>query len=141
MKKKRLVYGLTFALAAGSSLALAQESADPQGPTGAPPQAGKGHHGGKGYQVSPEERARRQERMREHLGLSDEQVQQMKAIRESDASREEKREQLRAVLTDEQRAKMDQVREQHRAAKQAGGKHYRDRHQDPAAYKSGKDDE
>lgn len=140
MKKELLIYGLAFAVVAGSSLALAQASEESQGPTGVPPHAGKGHHGGQGYHGSPEERARRQERMREHLGLSDEQVQQMQAIRESDAGREEKREQLRAVLNDEQRAKMDQMREQHRAARQAGGKHYRDRHQDPAAYKSGKDE-
>lgn len=55
----------------------------------------------------------RLERMRSHLGLSDEQVAQMRSIRESDASRQEKREQMRAVLTEEQQDMMRQHRQQH----------------------------
>jgi Spy/CpxP family protein refolding chaperone len=138
MNKQLLIYGLAVAVVAGSSVALAQGSG--QGPQGVPPAAGQG----KGPHGDPEMRAQRQERMREHLGLTDEQVEQMQAIRGSDATREEKREQLRAVLNDEQRAKMDQMREQHRAARQAGGKHYRASHQDPEAYtggNGGKDEE
>ncbi len=58
----------------------------------------------------------RLERMRNDLNLSDEQVAQMREIRESDASRWEKRDQMRAVLTEEQ---LDQMR-QHRS--QNGGR-------------------
>lgn len=118
MKKEFLIYSLTLAVMTGSSLAMAQESED----------GGKRGHG------SPEMRAQRQERMREHLGLSDEQVEQMDAIRESDASREEKREQIRGILNDEQRAKMEQMGEKRRSAREAGGKDYRSSHQDPSAY-------
>ncbi len=135
MNRQILALGLALAVA-GSSAVLAQGSGE--GPQGIPPE-GRGYHG-KGPHGDPEMQAKRQERMRQHLGLSDEQVEQMDAIRDSDASREEKREQMRAVLNDEQRAKMDQMRENHRAARQAGGKHYRSSHQDPKAYKSGDDD-
>ncbi len=50
------------------------------------------------------------ERMREHLGLTDEQVAEMREIRESGASRWEMREQMRDVLTEEQREMMRQHR-------------------------------
>lgn len=123
MNKQILIYGLAFAVVAGSSLALAQ---------GGGPESGKGPHHGAYH--DPEMQAKRQQRMREHLGLTDEQAEKMQAIRESDATRDEKREQMRAVLDDEQRAKWDQLRERHRAAKQAGGKHYRAAHQKPEAY-------
>ena len=52
----------------------------------------------------------RKERMREHLDLSDAQVEQMRAIRESGGSREE----MRAVLTEDQQAKFDAARQRHR---------------------------
>ncbi len=55
----------------------------------------------------------RLERMRSHLGLSDEQVTHMREIRASDATREEKREQMRGVLSEEQRDMMRQHRAQH----------------------------
>lgn len=121
MNKQLLFYGLAFAVVAGSSLALAQGTADGKGP----------HHDA--YH-DPEVQAKRQQRMREHLGLSDEQSERMQAIRESNATREEKQAQMRAVLDDEQRAKWDQMRERHRAARQAGGKHYRAAHQKPESY-------
>jgi Spy/CpxP family protein refolding chaperone len=69
----------------------------------------RGPHG------NPEQRI---ERMRQHLGLSDDQVVQMQEIQASDASREEKREQMRSVLTEEQR---NMIRE-HRLQK--GGKRH-----------------
>ncbi len=47
-------------------------------------------------------------RMQEHLGLSDEQMRQMREIRENGGSREE----IFAVLNDEQRALMDERRGQ-----------------------------
>ena len=54
------------------------------------------------------ERARR---MQAHLGLSDEQAEQIKSIREAGGSREE----VRAVLTEEQQAKFDAVKKRHTA--------------------------
>ena len=57
----------------------------------------------------------RMARMQEHLGLSDEQVEQMREIRANGGSREE----MRSVLTEEQREKM---RAHHKARKQGGGK-------------------
>ena len=54
----------------------------------------------------------RMARMQQHLELSDEQVQQMQAIRDDGGSREE----VLVVLTEEQREKM----EQHRASKGKG---------------------
>ena len=64
---------------------------------------GPGGHGG----------ADRLARMQQHLQLSDEQVQQMQAIRDDGGSRED----MQAVLTDAQREKM----ERHRASKGKGG--------------------
>jgi Spy/CpxP family protein refolding chaperone len=54
--------------------------------------------------------AQRMQRMQEHLGLSDEQVQEMQRIREQGGSREE----MQAVLTDEQRTQMAQARAAHK---------------------------
>ena len=51
--------------------------------------------------------------MQAHLELSDEQVAEMRRIREDGGSREE----VRAVLTEEQQAKWDQARERHRKQK------------------------
>lgn len=48
-------------------------------------------------------------RMQQHLGLSDEQVAEMRTIRDNGGSREE----MNAVLTDEQRAQLDQMRQRH----------------------------
>jgi hypothetical protein len=111
-KQSRLLYGLVIALIAGSSLALGEGH------------QGKGHGHGKGMHGDPEQRM---ERMRQHLGLSDEQVTEMRAIRESDATREEKRERMRAVLTEEQREKMAQ----HRAMRQQQGGPHKPRHGSP----------
>ena len=49
--------------------------------------------------------------MQAHLGLSDEQAEQIKSIREAGGSREE----VRAVLTEEQQAKFDAVKKRHTA--------------------------
>lgn len=72
-------------------------------------------HAGKGPPASEEERAARMERMKQHLELSDEQVAEMRRIREAGGGREE----VRAVLTDDQRQKWEQTRERHRQQKQA----------------------
>lgn len=64
----------------------------------------RGPHG------NPEERL---ERMREGLGLSDEQVSQIREIQQSDMSRREKREQMQAVLTEDQLNLMREHRAQH----------------------------
>ena len=53
----------------------------------------------------------RARRMKTHHGLSDEQAEQMKSIREAGGSREE----VRAVLTEEQQAKLDAVKKRHTA--------------------------
>ena len=79
--------------------------------------AGKGGYG----QLSEEERAQRMERMKNHLELSDGQVNQMKQIRADGGGREE----IRAVLTDEQAQKWDEARKRHA---QKGGKKHRDFH-------------
>ena len=49
-------------------------------------------------------------RMKEHLNLSDEQVQQMQEIREQGGTRED----MHAVLTDEQRTQLEQARARHK---------------------------
>ncbi len=90
-------------------------------------QRGNGQRGPHG---NPEERL---ERMRDHLGLSDEQMAQMREIRESGGSRRDMRDQMREVLTDEQ---LDMMRE-HRA--QRGGKRggeYRGERPEPDAEES-----
>ena len=53
----------------------------------------------------------RTRRMKTHLGLSDEQAEQMKSIREAGGSHEE----VRAVLTEEQQAKLDAIKKRHMA--------------------------
>jgi len=85
----KLLIGL-LSLTLASSLALAQ-----------PPE-------GKGYKGDPEKRL---QRMQQNLGLSDEQMSQMKEIKANGGGREE----MRAILTDEQRAKAKEMRKQHRA--------------------------
>jgi len=70
-------------------------------------QAGKG---GRGGGRNPEERLAR---MQEHLQLSDDQVAEIRSIRENGGKRED----IRAVLNDTQRAQM----EEHRAKRR--GKH------------------
>ena len=65
-------------------------------------------HRGKGPQGG--DRKERMERMREHLELSDAQVEQIREIRQNGGGREE----VRAVLTEEQQAKMDAARARHR---------------------------
>ena len=67
--------------------------------------AGKGGYG----ELSEEERAQRMERMKSHLELSDEQVEQMQQIRADGGGRDE----IRAVLTNEQAQKMDEARKRH----------------------------
>jgi len=94
MKKQTLlIYGLTVALVGGSSLALAGDH------------GGKGHSG-KGH-GDPEQRM---QRMQDHLGLSEDQVTQIRSIRDSDLSREEKRAQVDSVFTAEQRAMIEEHR-------------------------------
>ncbi len=81
MKKLLTVTLCTLALAAGASWAA--------------------HHGkGDGERL---------ERMRQHLDLTDEQVEEMRRIREEGGSREE----MRAVLTEEQQAKAREARQAH----------------------------
>ena len=70
---------------------------------------------GHGGQLSEEERAERMARMKAHLELSDEQVAEMKQIRADGGNRED----IRAVLSDEQAEKWDAARQKHR---QKGGK-------------------
>lgn len=61
--------------------------------------------GGKGQRMA---------RMQQELGLSQEQMDQMRSIRENGGGRDE----MRAVLSDEQRAQMDE----HRAMRQGQGR-------------------
>ncbi len=58
----------------------------------------------------------RMARMQENLGLSDEQMTQMREIRENGGSRED----MRAVLTDEQRAIMQERRSQYEGKRGEG---------------------
>lgn len=58
-------------------------------------------------------------RMQQHLGLSDEQVAQMREIREKGGTREE----MHAVLTDDQRAQLEQVRQAHGGMGKGKGRH------------------
>lgn len=77
----------------------------------------------------PAKRGDRMARMQKHLGLSDDQVSQMKEIRANGGSREE----MRSVLNDDQRAQMREYRKNHKGK---GGDHRRPRHED-----GGEDDE
>jgi len=69
-------------------------------------------HGGK---LSEEERAERMARMKAHLELSDEQVAERKQSRADGGGRDD----IRAVLSEEQAEKWDEARQRHR---QKGGK-------------------
>ena len=60
------------------------------------------------------DRGDRMARMQEHLGLSDAQIEHIRGIRKNGGSRED----MRAVLTDDQRTTMDQ---HHRNRKNHGG--------------------
>jgi len=60
---------------------------------------------------------RRMQHMKDELGLSDEQVEQIREIRRNGGSRED----VRSVLTEEQLAKMDEMRAQHEGHKKKGG--------------------
>jgi hypothetical protein len=84
-----------LSVAAGLLLASSLAIAEGQGQSG---QHGGGHGGD------------RMARMQQHLGLSDGQVSEMQEIRANGGSREE----MRAVLTDEQRAQADEMRARHR---------------------------
>ena len=53
--------------------------------------------------------------------LSDAQMEQMRAIRESDATREEKRSQMQSILSDEQRSMMEEHRARKREMRQQRG--------------------
>jgi hypothetical protein len=68
-----------------------------------------------GGQHSQDKRAERMAHMQQQLGLSDDQVAQMKDIRSNGGSRED----MRAVLSDDQQAQMKELRKQ-RQAKQDG---------------------
>ncbi len=61
----------------------------------------------------------RMARMQESLGLSDDQMEQMREIRKNGGSREE----MRAVLTDEQRVLMEERRGQWQGHRGKGGDH------------------
>ena len=60
--------------------------------------------------LSEEEKAQRLARMKAHLQLSDEQVAQMKQIRAEGGNRDD----IRAILTQEQQQKWDEARKRHR---------------------------
>lgn len=85
---KKLVLALTLTLA--SSAVLAQPPGGPQG--------GDGHPMGQ-----------MKERMKDELGLTDEQVKKMREIRDAGGSRED----MQAVLTPEQKLKMAEMRKEH----------------------------
>ena len=90
MKKQLLACGLGLTLISSTSAVLAEKEGDRQGANG-------------GQRGNPEQRM---QRMQQHLGLSDAQVSQMREIRENGGSREE----MRSVLNEEQRAKIEQHR-------------------------------
>ena len=79
-------------------------------------------YAGAGSPPTKEERAQRMERMKAHLELSDEQAAQIQQIRADGGSRDD----IRAVLNEEQKAKMDEARKLHGGK---GGK----RHDSPPA--------
>ena len=92
--KKVIVLVLVLAISASSSVAAGQGGKE----------GSKGQRGG----------SDRAARMQKELGLSDEQMQQMRSIRENGGSREE----MRSVLNDEQRA----IVKDRRSKKQGRGK-------------------
>ena len=93
--KRLLACTLLLALFAATASAQPDQNANPQ------------HRSGGGDRVA---------RMQKNLGLTDEQVKQMREIRERGGSREE----MRAVLTEEQRVMMQERRRQAQERKQSG---------------------
>lgn len=91
-----LMIGMAFAATLAATAALAH-----------PPEDGEGRRGKGG---DPE---KRMAQMQKKLGLSDEQFTQMREIKANGGSREE----MLAVMTEEQRAEAKQLREQHRKIK------------------------
>jgi Spy/CpxP family protein refolding chaperone len=89
---KRILFITSLVLV--SSLALADSHSDSQG-QGSQGKGGEGRGGG------------RLQRMQQHLNLSDEQVSEIRSIKQNGGSRED----VRAVLNDEQRAMMKQHRQ------------------------------
>ena len=75
-------------------------------------------------------RGQHMERMQQHLGLSDDQVSQMKEIRANGGSREEMREEMRGVLSDDQQSQMREYRKNHKGK---GGQRAPDQDQDEEA--------
>lgn len=77
-------------------------------------------HAGQSQSGNPQANAakgERQAQMRQALGLTDQQVAEMKKIRQNGGSREE----VRAVLTEEQRQKMDKMRAEAKSRRAANG--------------------
>ena len=96
---KRMVVIVTLvALLAATAFAGHKEGGKPQHQNGDRQGQGEGRRGG----------GDRMTRMQERLGLSDDQVIQMKEIRESGGSRKD----MRTVLTEDQRAQIDAHRAQ-----------------------------
>jgi Spy/CpxP family protein refolding chaperone len=57
----------------------------------------------------------------QELNLTDAQKQQIKAIRKSGVDKKEKRQEIMAVLTPEQKAQLKELRKEWKASKEAGG--------------------
>ena len=96
---KRMVVIVTLVtLLAATAFAGHKEGGKPQHQNGDRQGQGEGRRGG----------GDRMARMQERLGLSDDQVSQMQGIRDSGGSRED----MRAVLTEDQRAQIDAHRTQ-----------------------------
>lgn len=110
--KRPLAFTLPLALFAASAVAQPDLDANPH------------HRSGGGDRIA---------RMQKNLGLTDDQVKQMREIRERGGSREE----MRAVLTDEQRVMMQERRRQAQERKQNGrndpGRYYTQPGDDPPA--------
>ena len=87
---------------------------------------------GKGKKGNPEQRM---QRMQQNLGLSDEQMSQMKEIKANGGGREE----MRGILTDEQRSKAKQMRKQHRQQHQQQHRSQKHEQREAAEVESGED--
>lgn len=94
MRKSMISLALSAALFAPMTLAQTPEG----GLTGEADDRRGGHH-----------MKQRMGHLQDELGLSDEQMEQMRELRESGASRDE----IRSVLTTEQQARFDQMRSEH----------------------------
>ena len=70
-----------------------------------------------GGQHSQDKRAERMAHMQKQLGLSDDQVSQMKEVRSNGGSRED----MRAILSDDQQAQMHELRKQRQARHEGKG--------------------